>query len=453
MATTSSVFTGSSNFSADFQQVVKRAVAIASLPITQSQNQVTALQSQSSALGTLSSTFSSLQSAVKNLESALGLGSFSSSLSTTGVATAALSGAPLPGSFSLSVVDIGAFSRSLSLDTGLPAVADPTASSISDATSYTLKVGAAEFTITPTSNSLTALADALNRNTDAHVQATVVNTGSSGAPNYQLSVQGTNLGDQTIQLTAIDGAAPGTDLLLEDTKGDTAKYRINGKPTVAIESNSRTIVAAPGVTLTLLAAGDTDVTVSRSTAAVSTALLGFVAAYNDAQRNIDTNRGSGTGALKGQSVLSTASDSLRRISGYSTGNTGASSLAALGLTFDSDGNLAFDTSTFASTTGNRIQQLQDFFGGSTTGGFLKAATDTLNTLTDSSTGVLTSQQLSLTNQITDENTSIAAQQARVDLLETNLNARMAAADAAVAVLEQQASYFTAMFASMRTASN
>jgi flagellar hook-associated protein 2 len=453
MAATNSVFTGSSNFSADFQQVVKRAVAIASLPITQSQNQVGALQSQSSALGSLSSTFSSLQSAVKNLESALGLGSFSSSLSTAGVATAALSGAPLPGTFSLSVVDIGAFSRSLSLDTGLSAVADPAASSISDATSYTLKVGSEEFTITPTSNSLTALADALNRNADAHVQATVVNTGSSGAPNYQLSVQGSSLGDRTIQLTAIDGAAPGTDLLLEDTPGDTATYRINGKPTVAIESNSRTITAAPGVTLTLLKAGDTDVTVSRSTAAISTALLGFVAAYNDAQRNIDTNRGSGSGALRGQSVLSTASDSLRRISGYSTGVSGVSSLTALGLSFDHDGNLAFDSSTFASTTGNRIQQLQDFLGGATSGGFLKAATDTLNALTDSSSGVLTNEQLSLTSQITNENTSIAAQQARVDLLETNLNARMAAADAAVAALEQQASYFTAMFTSMRAASN
>jgi flagellar capping protein FliD len=101
MATTNAVFTGSSNFSSDFQQVVKRAVAIASLPISQMQNEVGVLQSQSSSLGSLSSTFSALQSAVKNLESALGLGSFTSSLSGTGVASASLSGTPLPGTFSL----------------------------------------------------------------------------------------------------------------------------------------------------------------------------------------------------------------------------------------------------------------------------------------------------------------------------------------------------------------
>jgi hypothetical protein len=44
---------------------------------------------------------------------------------------------------------------------------------------------------------------------------------------------------------------------------------------------------------------------------------------------------------------------------------------------------------------------------------------------------------------------INAEQERIDRLESDLTARMAAADATIAMLEQQVTYFTGMFETMR----
>ena len=80
------------------------------------------------------------------------------------------------------------------------------------------------------------------------------------------------------------------------TQGAPAKYRINGKPDVAIESDSRTVTAAPGVSVTLLAEGTTDVTVARTTGALSSALSGLAGAYNAVRSEIDRNHGEARGS-------------------------------------------------------------------------------------------------------------------------------------------------------------
>ena len=64
MGTTSNaIFTGSSQFSTDFQNSITRAVNLASMPITQLKSDVTKLQSQSDALSGIDAKFAALQSA------------------------------------------------------------------------------------------------------------------------------------------------------------------------------------------------------------------------------------------------------------------------------------------------------------------------------------------------------------------------------------------------------
>ena len=63
-STTPAAFTGTSAYSADFANVIARAVAIASLPITQLTNSQTTLTSQSTELTTLDTKFTALQRAV-----------------------------------------------------------------------------------------------------------------------------------------------------------------------------------------------------------------------------------------------------------------------------------------------------------------------------------------------------------------------------------------------------
>jgi len=406
MATsTSAIFTGSSQFSSDFQQVITRAVSIASLPMQQVQNDLTGLQTQSSELSTLNGKFTALGSALQSLDSALGTGSYSASVSDTSVASAALSGTPYTGTYQIEVGNPGAYATSMSSD-GLTTVADPTAAGISDATSYSLAVGTSQFTINPNSNTLSALANAINLS-GADAQATVVNIGSASFPDYRLSLQGTQLGDQPIQLTSLNGSHPNQALLTAGAKGVSASYTVNGKPSEGIQSNTPTVTISPGVSATLLGAGTTTVTVSQSTSAVSAALSNLVDAYNAAEAEIANNRGQGTGGLNGQSILMTASSALQGMFEYSTGNNGISSLESLGITSDANGVLSFDPSAFATATAGNMSQLSAFLGSSTTGGFLQSATNAINSLTDSTSGAITTEISDVQGQITKDNQTIS----------------------------------------------
>jgi flagellar hook-associated protein 2 len=442
-----SIFTGSSNFSADFQSVISRAVAIASLPMRQVQTEVQTLTSQSSELTSISTAFGSLQSALDAMEASLGPNSYGAAVTSGEVVSASLEGTPLPGNFSVEVLDLGVYAASMSSD-GLPAVADAALSNISDSSGFTLQVGTGSYTISPARSTLAGLAEAINLS-DANVQATVVNIGSPSSPDYRLSLQGVKLGDIPIQLTAIGGSSPGAVLMSSQTTGAPAQYRVNGQPAIPISSDTRTVTISTGVTVRLLGEGATDIAVTRSTNAASSSLIRFAAAYNAARTAIDHNRGEGGGALQGQSILMTLTDGLHRLAHYSSGQSGIASLAALGLSFDNNGALAFDSAVFSQATSGNIAQLSELLGSQDGGGFLKTAHDTLSTLADKENGALVRISESVRDQIASANQSIAEKQERIDTLERQLQARMAAADAAIAALEQQASYFTDMFTAMR----
>ena len=162
-------FTGQSTFSSSFQQVLQRAVSIASLPMQQLQTDVTTLQSQQSALSSLGATFDSLQTALQGISTAAS-GNVSASSSNTAVVTASAQSTTLPGTYSIQVSKIGSATTTIS-NAGSPPVTDPGSASISASASYTLTVNKTTTTITPSGDTLDDLADAIN-NANAGVSAT-----------------------------------------------------------------------------------------------------------------------------------------------------------------------------------------------------------------------------------------------------------------------------------------
>ena len=447
------IFTGSSQFSSDFQNVIQRAVSYASLPMQQMQSDVAALQSQTTELGTLGSKFANLQNTIAGIDNALGIGSYSasvtSSVSGTTVASVALSGTPGVGPYTVEVVGTGSYATAMSNDG--TAVRDPAAGNISDGSSFLLTVGAVSTTITPKTNTLSGLASAIN-GSGAGVQATVVNVGSAAAPDYRLSVQNEKLAQTAIQLSALDGTHKDQALLTKGADGAAATYRVNGKPAAAsdpLSSDSATISISPGISVTMLAVGTSTITVSRNANQAGNALSSFVSAYNAAAAEIATNRGQGKGALQGQSIVSSLSSALRQIANYATGSSGISSLTALGISFDQNGVMSFNSSQFASATAGQAQSLAGFLGSTDSGGFLKMANDTLSSITDSTSGLIENNTNSVQDQITAENQNISEQQDRISTLQRNLTQQLAAADAAIASMEQQYSYLFSMFQAMQ----
>jgi flagellar hook-associated protein 2 len=445
MSSNNTIFNGSSRYANDFQQIIDRAVAIASLPMVQLDSQQTTLNDQSTALAALDSRFASLQTAMKNLESATGGGSYSSSMSDGTVVTATVSSGALAGIYSVEVIDLGSYTSAMSMN-GLPVVTDPATENISSASNFTLIVDGIEHTITPVSNTLSGLVTAINAETGASVEATIVNLGSSSSPDYHLSLRSTKLGAVSIQLN--DSSS---DLLDTLATGTLATYKVNGQPATPISTDSRTVTLAPGLEVTLLKTGTADVTVSRSTTAISNALSSFVTAFNAAVDEIDQHRGEEPGALAGNSILYTLSQSLREIAGYSSGASAISSLASLGLNFDDDGKLSLDATAFSAATSGQFDTLLTFLGSSSAGGFLKFATDVLDSLENSTDGVIKTTVSTIQSQIAGQDRLIEREQERIDQLQESLQAQMADADALIASLEQQANYITGLFESMRVA--
>lgn len=440
MSTTSTnQLPSSSNYSSDLQQVLSRAIAIASLPLNQLNDQLTTLQNRSTALNSLNGKFTALQSALQGVSDAVV--SSSAQVTDSSVITAQSDSTARPGSYAIHVVTAGSPSDALSQNT-LPTVTDPSTQSISTATSYTLTVGGTTVTVTPSANTLSALADAIN-SSGANVTATIVNLGSPSAPNYQLSLQSTKLGNITLQLN--DGT---NDLMGTLSAGAEAQYQINGNPATPISSDSSTVTIAPGVTVDLLSAGDSTVTVSQSSAAQANALSSFVAAYNAAVDELSTNRGQGGGALTGDGLIYTLSQSLRNMSAFTGGAGFAQNLTDLGLTFDKNGHLNFDQTVFGNVCAAHPSDVSAFLGSASTGGFLKSATDIITGLEAPVTGTIESTIASAQTAIDNQNRKIADAQDRLDILTTSLTAKIDAADALIASLEQQQTYFTTLFTDM-----
>ncbi|MCX6627569.1 MAG: hypothetical protein NTW28_08070, partial [Candidatus Solibacter sp.] len=116
-----------------------------------------------------------------------------------------------------------------------------------------------------------------------------------------------------------------------------------------------------------------------------------------------------------------------------------------------DGHLTYNAFTLMAADLTSSTSVTAFLGSATGGGFLKIATDVLTSAEDPVSGVLKTSKTDLQFQINKLADTIIDKQTKVDALQVRLQNQMAAADALIASMEQQASYFTNMFAAQDTA--
>lgn len=433
-------FTGSSAFAAQLQTVIQTAVARASAPLTQLDNQQSTLQSEQSELGTIQNDFTALQSAITSLNTAAQSNGMSAQVSDNSVASVSLGSGALGGTYSVDVSSLGSQANAMS-ESSLPTVTDPTTQSIDTATSYTLTVGTQPYTIQPSSNTLDALVSAINAS-GANVQATIVNIGSNSAPDYSLAIQDNDYAPATIQLS--DGT---NNLLQAVDPGSYVQYQVNGQPSTPINATSRDVTVSPDVNVSLLGTGTTNITVAASTGAISNAISNFVSAYNNAAAELEKNRGKNGGALAGQSVVYDLENQLQQLGQYSGSGTGSvNSLADLGLSFDSNGNLQFDPTALSA---DNPTDVLNFLGSTSTGGFLQSANNVLTSILDPNTGMLTEANNTYSNELSQLATQITDEQTSISNLQQTLTTQMSLADAAISSLEQQVNEITDLFSSMQ----
>lgn len=433
-------FNGTSQYAQDLQNALTRAVQIASMPITQLQNQESLLTEQQQAYQSLQGKIADVNTAVQAMITALGASSYSAGNSNPAAASAQVTAGALEGSYVLNVTAPGSSTEAMS-DDGLITVTDPTSQNIASGTSFTLSVNGVATTITPATSSLNAMATAINQ-AGAGVAATVIDIGSPSAPDYRLSLESTATEDIPIDLKAADG----TSLMTVQTHGSEAAYQVNGQPPGGIQSTSQDVTIAPGVDATIQGTGSTTITVSRNTTALNTAMNTLVTAYNDAMTELGQYHGQNGGVLEGQSEVWQIESDLRSMIDYTGGTGSATSLIGLGLSFDSTGQLSFDSSALNSAS---MSDIDSFFGDGTQNGFLLNAENLLNGIDDPTSGTLTAALSSISTQMQDTTTEIDDAQQRVSVLQDNLTTQMSSADATIAMLEQQSTYFTDLFQAMK----
>ena len=437
LATPQTTTTGSSSFASDLQASINRALQIASLPMQLLQADQSTVGGKTSELSTLSGLFNSLQTALQGITSGTGTSALQAAVGDQSIISASVTGSALAGTYTVDVLNAGSSSSAIS-NSSTP-VTDPTTQNISSSTSFTLTVGTSNYTITPASQNLNALATAIN-SSGAPVQAVVVNLGSPTSPNYQLSLQSTTLGNVALQLN--DGT---NNLLGTLNTGTSASYTVDGQPPAGISTNSATVTIAPGLNVTLEKQGITTVTVSSSLSSVSSQLSSFVTAYNAAFTELQKNVGTNGGALVGDSSVRDMQQALQQMISYSGSGGSITSLAQLGVEFTQQGTLTFNSSAIAGLSQTQISDALSFLGDPNSGGFLQFANNTLNGITDPISGAVATETQALQSQNQNDQTQISNDQAKLTRMQTNLQAQMAQANALIATLQSQTTFLQGLF--------
>jgi flagellar hook-associated protein 2 len=435
LANPQSSTTGSSTFASDLQASVNRALEIASLPMQELENDQSNISGQVSELNTLGGLFNSLQTSLQAVGPGTGGSSVQAAVSDQSVLSASVTGSPLPGTYTVQVLNAGSSSSAIS-NSATP-VTDPTSEDISSSSSFTLTVGTSTYTVT--ASDLNDLAAGIN-SSGAPVHAVVVNLGSPASPNYQLSLQATGLGGVALQLN--DGT---NNLLTSLNTGTDASYTVDGQPPLGISTDSSTVTIAPGLSVDLAAVGTSTVTVSSSLSSVSSELSSFVTAYNAAFGELEKNFGQNGGALVGDSTVLDMQQALNQMISYSGTGGSITSLAQLGVEFTQQGTLTFNSSAIAGLSSSQINDALTFLGGTTTGGFLEYANNTLNGITDPVAGSVATETQTLQSENQNDQTEITNDQAKLTLMQTNLQEQMAQANALIAALQTRTTFLEGLF--------
>jgi flagellar capping protein FliD len=166
-----------------------------------------------------------------------------------------------------------------------------------------------------------------------------------------------------------------------------------------------------------------------------------VSDYNSLQTLLQAQVGPAAGLLSGNSVVNQLQALQRQLTSY-TGTSGSiKSLADLGVEFSSSGVASFNSTTFNQLSASQLSDAFKFVGSATTG--LGGFAQSLQQFSDPVTGLMKSEMDGLTNTDRDLTRQIGTLSDRANLMQANLQARLAVADSLLADLQNSQNTLTA----------
>ncbi|QHE94528.1 flagellar filament capping protein FliD [Pandoraea fibrosis] len=378
----------------DVNALVTSLMQPANNKLTLLKNQESSYQTKLSALGQLQSSLSAFQASLLTLSSASQYLQMSANVADNTILTASSTTGAAAGAYTVNVSQLaqaqslttsGVANQTSAIGSGTATKLTFSFGTISGGTLTDGTYSGASFaanasqqpvtiTIDSSNNSLQGIRDAINAS-GAPVNATIVNDGS-GTP-YRLVLTSKTTGENmSMNITAAAGGdatitnmltydATGAQNLTQTAAAQNAKLTVNG---LAITSATNSVQnSVQGLSLSLIKTGTTTVTMTNNSSAVTQAVQSFATAYNTLQSTMTTltkydPTGQATGALIGDSTVNLVQSQLQQIlNGRLPGvqGNGLTSLAQIGVNFQTDGTLTVDTSALskAMSSGNGFQQL------------------------------------------------------------------------------------------------
>ncbi len=457
----------------DTASIIQALVAARSQPINGMTAQVTGLNSKKGAFNTLSSQLSAFEDAAKALDNlsdvtltgnSLGeeFRSLSATSSNTSVFTATVDSARgNAGTHTITVERLAKSSVSKGTNANGTEFASLDAAVATGSISIQVGTGTAKpITIDAAHATLQGVRDAIN---DAHagVSATTVYDGTG----YQLVVTGSQTGkanDVTIDASGLDQTDPTKALAF--TKPQAAadsRVIVDG---VAVENSTNTVQdALYGVTLNLNAESTTASTLSvqTDTTAVHSAITAFVAAYNTARSNINSQEtytpGNNTTApaLFGDSTVQGIEQALSRaVSDPVAGGGAYKMLADVGIHLEKDGTMSVDDGALTTALSTNFEDVRSLFvsqnGQDGVAGRVAKLMDSYTNTTDGLIGATTK---GIDSEVTDLNDQISKAQDALTSYQDTLTQQFNAMESAISKLKNQQLSLGAIFGTSTTSSS
>lgn len=438
MATTSVTPASSSAGTLDVPTLVSQLMAVERQPIDKLNTKVTSYQTKISSFGTISGLVSSFQTAVQGLKTSVQ--GFSATPSDASVFSASANSTAAAGTYSLKVTTLAQANQLAAAGQ----TSDTSAIAIGSST-VTFTVGTTNTDVTITAGAtLQDIRDAINA-AKIGVTATIVNDGSSTPYRLALSSDNSGVSNSINSITIQAGGDSNINNLLaynpttnapapavpmtQTVAAQNADFTVNG---IQIIKASNTVTdAIQGVTLTLSKETTATLTVAHDTNAVSTAVSGFVDAYNALASQLKSHSAYGTtttsaGDLAGDGTVRLMQDQLRGI--FNTAASGGilTSLAQVGVSFQTDGTLKVDSTQLNSAMANNFSDITNLFSSAT--GFATRLDAWSTSVLSPGDGLIAARTNGLNTSIKGYNDQISRLESRMTVLQkqyttqyTNLN--------------------------------
>lgn len=449
MATTSSLGIGTG---VDLNAMLTKIMAAERQPITALNTKIASANTKLTTFGVLKSVLSGLQAAASTLSNPTKLSALSASSSDTSVITASAAFDASAGSYKVDITNLATAQKSFSnaqaagtafgtgsLDFNFSGTIKSVA--FNDQASYTLdeisaKINGANMGVT---------ASVISGSSGQRLVFSSASTGASGA--FTLSATADPVSGATASLGDIATFDTGTAGLARATAQD-ANLTVDG---VSVTSSTNTITSSlTGVSLTLLKAGSSTVTVKADNSTVISAVNAFVGAFNAVTTTIKQNSSydiaTKTGKpLNGESSvrsIQSALNNARTTIPAGLSNATYKTLSSIGIAIEQNGSLSVDETKLSSALASSPTDVQK-----TLNAYGAAFNDTLTNLLDTQ-GTVQIRLDGLNSSIKSYNDNIAALEVRIANIEKRYRAQFSALDTLVSGLQTTSSYLTQQLAKL-----